>query len=67
MTMQDAQGQEASRSMIIGKSSQTGPSEMAGITFVLEGATIAGKVTDLIVKIKPPPSGRSTFLTKREC
>jgi hypothetical protein len=36
--MQDAQEQEASRSMIRGKSSQTGPSEMVGIAFVSEGA-----------------------------
>jgi hypothetical protein len=37
-----------------------------------EGATNqvdwrAGMVADLIEKIEPPPSGRSTFLAKREC
>jgi hypothetical protein len=67
MTIQDAQEQGASRSMIKGKSSQIGPSKMEAITFVSEGATRAGKVADLITKIEPPPSGRSTFLTKREC
>jgi hypothetical protein len=67
MTMQDAQEQEASRSMIRGKSSQTGPSEMVGIAFVSEGAARDGKVADLIAKIEPPASGRSTFLAKREC
>jgi hypothetical protein len=72
MTMQDAQEQEASRSMIRGKSSKTGPSKMAGIDFVSEGATNqvdwrAAMVADLIAKIEPPPGGRSTFLAKREC
>jgi hypothetical protein len=53
--------------MIRGKSSQTGPSETSGISFLSEGTTRVGKVIDLIVKIEPPPSGRSTFLAKREC
>jgi hypothetical protein len=35
MAMQDAQEQEASRSIIKGKSSKQGPSEMPGIAFVL--------------------------------
>jgi hypothetical protein len=48
--MQDAQEQEASRRMIKGKSSQTGPSEMAGIAFMSERATRAGKVEHLISK-----------------
>jgi hypothetical protein len=38
MTMQDAREQEASRSMIRGKSSKKDPSKMAGIAFCLEGA-----------------------------
>jgi hypothetical protein len=72
MTMQDAQEQEASRSMIKGKSSKTGSSEMAGITSVSEGAANqvdwrATMVVDLTMKIEPPPGGRSTFLAKREC
>jgi hypothetical protein len=59
MAMQDAQEQEASRSMIKGKSSHTGPSEMAGIVFVSEGAANQvdwreGMVADLIAKIEPP-------------
>jgi hypothetical protein len=71
MTMQDAQKQEASRS-IGNKSSKTGPSEMAGIAFVSEGATNqvdwrATMVADLIAKTEPPPGGGSTFLAKREC
>ena len=69
--MQDAQKQEASRS-IGSKSSQPGRSEMAGIDFVLEGATNQvdwreGMLAYLIVKIEPPLGGRSTFLVKREC
>jgi hypothetical protein len=68
MTMQDAQEQEASRSIIRGKSSQTGPSESAGIAFKSEGAArVDSKVAALIAKIEPSPSGRSTFLAKREC
>jgi hypothetical protein len=39
MTMQDDQEQEASRSMIRGNSSQTSPSEMAGIAFMSEDAS----------------------------
>jgi hypothetical protein len=55
-----------------GKSSKKGPSEMAGIAFVSEGATNqvdwrAAMVADLIAKTEPPPGGRSTFLAKREC
>ena len=47
-------------------------SEMAWIAFVSEGATNqvdwrATMVADLITKIEPPSSGRSTFLAKREC
>jgi hypothetical protein len=38
MTIRDAQEQEASRSIIRGKSSQQGLSEMAGIAFMSEGA-----------------------------
>jgi hypothetical protein len=41
MTMQDAQKQEASRS-IGSKSSEQGPSEMAGRAFMSEGATNQG-------------------------
>jgi hypothetical protein len=67
MTMQDAQEQEASWSMIRGKYLQTGLSKTTGITFVLEGATKASKVADLIETIEPPPSGISTFFAKREC
>jgi hypothetical protein len=72
MTMQDVEEQEASRSMIRGKSSKQGLSEMAWIAFVSVGATNqvdwrASMVVDLIVKIEPPPGGRSTFLAKREC
>jgi hypothetical protein len=72
MTMQDAQEQDPSRSMIRGKSSKKGPSDMAGITFVSEGATNqldwkAGMVADLAMKTGPPLGGRSTFLPKREC
>jgi hypothetical protein len=73
MAMQDAQEQEASRSMIRGsESSETGQSMMAGIAFVSEGATNqvdwrAGMVADLVAKIEPTPGGRSTFLAKREC
>jgi hypothetical protein len=44
------------------KSSKIGPSEMAGKTFVLEGATMVAKM-----KTEPPLGGGSTFLTKREC
>jgi hypothetical protein len=70
--MQDAQEQEASRSMIRVKSSKKAPSEMAGIAFVSEGAANqvdwrAAMVADPIAKTKPPPCGGSTFLTKREC
>jgi hypothetical protein len=58
--------------MIRGKSSKTGLSEMAGIAFVSEGATNqvdwrATVVANLKAKAEPPPSGRITFLTKREC
>jgi hypothetical protein len=72
MTMQNAQAQEASRSMIKGKYSTKGLSETKGIAFVLEVATNhvdwkASMVADLIMKTKPPPGGRSTFLPKREC
>jgi hypothetical protein len=64
--------QEAYRSMIRGKSSKKGPSEMERIDFILEGAIDsvdwrATMVADLTVKVEPPPGGRSTFLTKREC
>jgi hypothetical protein len=60
------------RSMIRGKFSQTGSSEMVGIDFVSKGATNwvdwrTDMVENLIVKIEPPPGGRSTFLAKREC
>ena len=72
MTMQDAQEEEAYRSMIRGKSSKTSLSEMVGIAFVSEGATNqvdwrAVMVADVIMKIEPPPGGGSTFLAKREC
>jgi hypothetical protein len=50
--MQDAQEQEASRSIIRGKSSQTGLRESARITFELEGASRADKVATLIAKIE---------------
>jgi hypothetical protein len=68
----DAQVQEASRSMVRGKSLKKGPSEMAGIAFVSEGVANqvdcrATMVADLTTKTKPPPSGRSIFLTKRKC
>jgi hypothetical protein len=58
--------------MILGKSSKMGPSEMAKITFVSEGAAnqvdwTTNMVADLIAKIEPPPGGRSTFLANREC
>ena len=62
MTMQDAREQEDSRSIIKGKSSQIGLSESTGIDFKSEGATKAGKVATLIVKIEPPLSGKSTLL-----
>jgi len=72
MAMQDAQERKASRSMIKGKSSKTGPSKMAGIDFVSEGAANqvdwrGSMVENLIAKIEPPLGGRSTFLSKREC
>jgi hypothetical protein len=73
MAMQDAQEQEASRSMFKGnKSSKKGLNEMAGIAFISEGATNqvdwrAAMVADMIAKTEPPPGGRSTFLAKREC
>jgi hypothetical protein len=72
MAIQYAQEQETSRSMIRGKSSQKGPSKMAGITFVSEGVSNQvdwreGMVVDLIVKVETPPGGRSTFLSRREC
>jgi hypothetical protein len=58
--------------MIRGKSSKMGPSEMAGIAFVSEGATNqvdwrATMVSDLTRKTEPPLGGGSTFLAKREC
>jgi len=54
------------------KSSKKGPSEMAGIAFVSEGASNkvdwrATMVADLTAKAGPPLGGRSTFLAKREC
>jgi hypothetical protein len=73
MVMQDAQKQEASRSMFKGsESSKTGPSEMIGIHFVSKGETDQvdwreSMVVDLVAKIEPHPGGRSTFLAKREC
>jgi hypothetical protein len=73
MAMQDAQKQEASRSMFKGnKSSKKGLNEMAGIAFVSEGATNqvdwrVAMVADMIAKTEPPSGGRSTFLAKREC
>jgi hypothetical protein len=71
-TMQDAQEEEVSRSMTKGKSLKTGMTKMAGIAFVSEGAANrvvwrAAMVANLITKTEPPPSGRSTFLAKREC
>jgi hypothetical protein len=71
--MQDAQEQEASKSMFKGsKSSKKGPNEMTGIALCSEGA--ANKVdwrevvvADMIAKTKVPSGGRSTFLAKREC
>jgi hypothetical protein len=58
--------------MIKGKSSKKGPSEMEGIVFISKGATNrvdwrAAMVADLIAKTEPPPDGRSSFFTKREC
>jgi len=58
--------------MIIGKSLKMGPSEMARIAFISEGAANrldwrATMVADLIAKTETPPGGRSTFLAKREC
>ena len=49
-----------------------GSCEMVGIAFVSEGATNqvdwrATMVADLVAKREQPPSGGSTFLTKREC
>jgi hypothetical protein len=72
ITMQDAQEQEASRSMIRGKSLKQGLNEMAGIDFISEGAANrvdwrGTMIADLIAKTKPPPGGRSTFLAKTEC
>jgi hypothetical protein len=45
---------------------------MARIAFCSKGAANQvywreAMVADLIVKIEPHPSGRSTFLAKREC
>jgi hypothetical protein len=53
MTMQNDQEQEAFRSMIKGKSSKMGLSEMARITFMSKGATNqtdwrAGMIADMI-------------------
>jgi hypothetical protein len=51
-------------------SSKTSLSQMAGITFVSEGATNhvdsrATMVGDMIAKKEPPLGGRRTFLAKR--
>jgi hypothetical protein len=56
--------------MISGNSSKIGPSKMAGIYFISEGSSNhvdwrASMITDLTVKTKPHPGGRSTFLIKR--
>jgi hypothetical protein len=68
MAMQDSQEKEASRSMIIRKSSKTGLSEMAGITSISEGeANQVDWRVDMVAKIEPTPGGRNTFLAKREC
>ena len=58
--------------MIRGKSSKMGPSEMAGIAFVSEGAANqvnwrATMVSYLKRITESPLGGGSTFLTKREC
>jgi hypothetical protein len=72
MAMQDAQEQEASRSIIRGKSSEQGLSKMAGIAFVSEGAANqedwrAAMVADMVAKTESLPESGSTFLAKREC
>jgi hypothetical protein len=73
MAMQDAQDQEASRSMIRGsESSETGHTVMEGIASMSEGVSNevdwrGGMIADLIAKIEPTPGGRNTFLAKREC
>jgi hypothetical protein len=72
MTIQNAQEQEASKSMFKGKSSKKGRSKIARIAFISERAANqmdwrAAIVADLIAKTEPPLGGRSTFLTKREC
>jgi hypothetical protein len=58
--------------MFKAKSSKKGPSEMAGIDFVSEGAIDqvdwrAAIIADMVAKTKPPLGSRSTFLAKREC
>jgi hypothetical protein len=73
MAMQDAQEQEASRSMFNGnKSLKKGLNEMARIVFCSEGVANqvdcrVAMVADMIAKTEPPSGGRSTFLTKRKC
>jgi hypothetical protein len=72
MTTQDAQAQEASRSMFKGMYSKKGLSEMEGISFVSEGAAEqvdwrASMVANLKAKTEPPPGVGSSSLTMSEC
>jgi hypothetical protein len=72
MAMQDAQEQEASRSIIKGNCLKQGPSKMAGRASVSKGAANredwrVALVADRIMKMESLPVSGSTFLAKREC
>jgi hypothetical protein len=66
--MQDAQERVASKSMYKGKSSKKSLNEMVKIAFILEGAInqVDWRVV-MVVTTQPPPSGKKTFIAKREC